>query len=363
MNPIQTFLCLAYPDRQKVLAGIPEGEWEDKILSKSTMLKLGLKGSPKLSKVLLNLGFDNSEVSRLLGSQKGSRSWLSSSILEQGDSIHYASCQARDPRAKWLRDGGSPSLSAVEEDLVAFNEGHLLMWVVGRPMSEDGEGFKARAKVRLLFKEGEVSGAYIDQVYGQPGLLKLEELEELLFEKFGFEVPLLELDPKGELYEVPSAHVGYQDTLHAGRPLRFIKAERNLLIKVLKARMKLAIVRRAPLKDTVLYGGLNFKVGTLPYPQWRGDLRSAHRMCKILGIKSGISRMRPGQVTWQGKQFSIDYYGPNEYWVCFNNDPEPSYLLSRYYGCLLVEADVPEMGFAVAQDLPLNGWGDPFTEW
>lgn len=201
-------LSLAYS-----LPSISGEEWESKLLYPETVKKMGLR-SPKISKLLLARGVPERLIQKVM--LRKEQSSFSDAWEEQGDSIHFSSCQARDPRAKWF-EKRKESLWQ-EGDRIAAEKGWLHLWVVGHPMSENGEGFLARAKVRMVYDtEGSVLGAFVDRVYGQQELLDHQDLKILLKKKYGEEIPILRLRTGGNVKgKVPSSVLGYQDTFKGG---------------------------------------------------------------------------------------------------------------------------------------------------
>jgi len=219
---------------------VSEQEWSDRKLAPATMELLALKGSPKLSKQLVKMGLPEEVVALALGAPSGvmpnvpqSRILASNirNIEEQGNSIHFDSCQATDPRSK---GGLRPEYLEIEGDKIHFGD-TLFLWVAGERMEIDGEGFKARAKLRVMFKDEAAkrpAGLYIDTIYGQQELL-LRELPHLESWWKGYSTtrewpatPLLtgrhmlsEIEAEGPELEklyCPSAMNGYLDTLKRG---------------------------------------------------------------------------------------------------------------------------------------------------
>lgn len=198
---------------------ISRREWESKRLTKGTLRSLGILNqvklrSPKLSKTLASL-LGSDWASALLADCKKSDtpSHLESQdprwVWEQGNSIHYSSCQATDSRAKWV---GGGSMRDLEGDLKFFGT-ELFFWTVGRPMSEDGKGFQARAKVRKVYKEGNLVGLLVDKIYGQGHLLQFGDLARLTEDFSDAALCLYHGVESGyEDLEVPSQEAGYQDT-------------------------------------------------------------------------------------------------------------------------------------------------------
>lgn len=219
---------------------VSEQEWSDRKLSPQTMELLELKGSPKLTKQLTKMGLKEEVIALALGAPSGVMPHVPHSrilvknirdIEEQGNSIHFDSCQATDPRSK---GGVKPECVDIEGDKIHYGD-TLFLWVVGERMEIDGEGFKARAKLRVMFKDEAAkhpAGLYIDTIYGQQELL-LRELPHLdsWWKEYSTtrrwpSTPLLtarhslsaiEADgPELEKLYCPSAMNGYLDTLKRG---------------------------------------------------------------------------------------------------------------------------------------------------
>lgn len=219
-------IAQGYSKLKYALLITPE-EWRSGKVSRHTMLMMGvLKGSPKVSKVLLALGLGEKQVSIALGAGKVATSSKNrattirkdkQSFLEQGNSVYYSSCQATDPRASWT---GGTQYNEIEEDL-KFVGDTLFLWTIGSLMSEDEKGFVCRAKLRVIFKPtDEVLGLYIDRVYGNKELLMeyIPELqswwEEYSITKWGKLTPLFERGGDTEIeFFSPSSAGGYQDSL------------------------------------------------------------------------------------------------------------------------------------------------------
>jgi hypothetical protein len=221
---------------------LTQEEWDNRQVTKETLLNLGLKGSPKLSKVLVALGLPSQVVQTILngGSSKGNTTSILSShkdCLDQGNSIHYFSCQANDPRAK---SSFNPNYNKIEEDLSYIGRS-LFLWVIGEPMRVNGEGFKARVKLRVVYSDStcsKVAGLFVDRIYGQKGLLEsnYHELEEW-WKQRGETTPILHIGNKIGGF-IPSALGGYQDTLNS--PTGYFSPKRNsLLYKAYKSRLRI----------------------------------------------------------------------------------------------------------------------------
>ena len=242
-------------------------EWRSGKVSKHTMLMMGvLKGSPKVSKVLLALGLNEKMVSIALGAGKVATSSKNrattvrkdkQSFLEQGNSVYYSSCQATDPRASWTN---GQHHNKIEGDL-PFVGDTLFLWTIGSLMSEDEKGFVCRAKLRVLFKPtNEVLGLYIDRVYGNEGLLMeyLPELqdwwEEHSMTKWGKLTPLFMKSEEGTkvTFSSPSSENGYQDSLAVNNCILLIDLtvpRKSLLYQGYRSRDKSAGVYCRPLAE------------------------------------------------------------------------------------------------------------------
>lgn len=262
--------------------------------------------SPQLSKIFKTHGVPNSVVSSLLSCPTHEKSWVASDRLaaqDQGNSIYYSSCQATDPKAKW--SGGTGHRKIHEEE---FSIGYeWFMWVVGSPMSIDGKGFKARAKLRLMYDvDGDLKALYIEKPYGDPDLL-LQDVATLrewwysyLCEHFvgrvvnPWDFPIF-MDPywvdapedlpryKVTLY-CPSARYGYQDSLvgkgpHTNKFVHLNDFIGNLnkwrpLRRAYKDRQKVGFVRYSSLKEcTYIPQRDDVKVPEVILPEQRDPLR------------------------------------------------------------------------------------------
>ena len=328
------------------LPSISESEWEAKLLSRETQKRLGLR-SPKLSKFLLGKKVPETVLQKVM--LKKTSTYFSPLLLEQGDSLHYSSCQARDPRAKWFKEG---KLSLWEEgDLQAYQEGHLLMWVAGRPMSEDGKGFKARAKIRMVYaKEGSLLGVYVDRVYGQSELLREEDLSELLFEEFGHEVPILEIvydSLKGEEGTIPSSSLGYQDTLRYHRTRFFHQKKKDTLEEWLSARLATPLWLRQEYRDKIE------GVREPRIPIWRPRTpKHIQKLKKLLNMPKSLKIAKEGAKwvfkfeteKWCWHYFTLYIISSKEWTLCLGSR-RPVDFIYRSKGRLWVVLDCPEMGF------------------
>jgi hypothetical protein len=184
MNPETILMFLAVfatqPETLRALArAITPQEWASRKLTPERLASLGLKGSPKLFKVLTQLGVPARRVELALSGAKNETAGALSYVLgedkdlrvlhSQGDSKFYTSCQTT-----------GHGLNEVHSEERFWGKS-LFMWVIGNPHFEDGLGFRARAKLRLLYEDEscyEWAGLYVDRPYGQQNLL-IEELDEL----------------------------------------------------------------------------------------------------------------------------------------------------------------------------------------
>lgn len=251
---------------------------DSKVLGKDDMNALGLKGSPKLSKVLVGLGVPTKMVELGLSAPSQKGIWVVGEHLddvdlfwEQGDSKHYKSCQRSDQ--------DNDELFQVPGDIPYACE-DLFMWVAGQPFSWDGEGFKARAKLRVMYKDRsctEIAGLYIDRMYGQISTL-INDLDRLQLWWNEFQVklgahgtpilvpPVFGKDEgagqdlegmygnEGTPYYCRSAQDGYQDTLTRGvGPYTFMTpyVKEPSLRRAYKARHKEGGVWHCAMRDMV----------------------------------------------------------------------------------------------------------------
>jgi hypothetical protein len=362
-------------------------EWNCKILSSVTMKRLGLKGSPKLSKVLVSLGVPSRKVELMLsGSVKSvvasNVSYVTNDeayIEDQGNSVYYSSCQATDSRAKW---SGGDSYCRVEEDLEAWG---LFLWCIGDPMHVDGKGFIARAKVRLLTdSDDEVCGLYIDRPYGAHQLL-MDNVQDLVDwwsdycreQEYGNQPIYLaptwqREDGEGADFEYrfggrskamycPSAELGYQDTMSNGYgPYTFFKRlgveSGTWTKKAYLARPKQDNVYLCSLKD-VDYNAQKaaFVVPNVADKAWRGFISNdqkitAYTLIKYLGMPdSKFEFDTNNQVLAKYNNKSIRAY-KGYHSTQLNYDHRT--FLDICDGKTEVYYTLEELGFAKAEDLP-----------
>jgi hypothetical protein len=178
----------------ELVEGLSEQELASRLVSKEKMTKYKLRGSPKLSKILLAFGLPQKLVSLALSNQAVGNSRISAQyddLRDQGNSIHYSSCQATDQRAKWYKDATNVAAYLDIDGDVPHLGKTLFLWISGQRMSIDGEGFKARAKLRLIYSDPDslhnLVAVYVDKIYGDVKLLKsdLPLLKEWVKQKFG----------------------------------------------------------------------------------------------------------------------------------------------------------------------------------
>lgn len=372
-------------------------EWNCKILSSLTMKRLGLKGSPKLSKVLVSLGVPMRKVELMLGGSVKSVvasnvSYVTSDeayIEDQGNSIYYSSCQATDSRAKW---SGGDSYCRVEEDLDAIESG-LFLWCIGDPMHKDGKGYIARAKLRLLTDyEGYTKGLYIDRPYGAHQLL-MDNVQDLVdwwsdyCAEQGYGNQPIYLAPtwqredgEGADFEYrfggrsksmycPSATLGYQDTMTNGYgPYTFFKRlgveSGTWLKKAYLARPKQDNVYLCSLKD-VDYNAQKaaFVTPNVADKPWRGFIsqeqkRLAYFALKYVGKPEPDSKFDFSGMTCEvkftigNKSIIIDSYGSSLFKVSYDHRIIMSMSHNNY---LTIESDgLSDLGFAKAEELPYS---------
>lgn len=309
-------------------------EWESKMLSQETQKRLGLR-SPKLSKLLLKAGARDKVIQKVVSSS--SPSYFSSSWEEQGDSIHFSSCQARDPRAKWFQNHTHSLYEVGDSDTAG-----MLLWVAGQPMSKDGKGFLARAKVRLCYGRGGIlKGAFVDKIYGQSELLTVEALRKLLVEKFGHEVPVL-VPPlfklRGERVTIPSSQKGYQDSIFSGDAI--LREHKGCLGEALLYRLSVPMWARQEYKDW-----LNEE----PPPklrEWRGKIEFPKKVKAFLGFPKATKvayryedQYKVGALHLQGSE------------PCWTLGAFAGPILEKLPGELRVVSDYPALGLYKAVDI------------
>ena len=298
--PWQQMLLLLKAQKNIDLLWITPQEWETKKINEEHKKQFGFR-SPKLSKALIQLGLTQQEVSTLLSTTV--KDVATSKVLgtkeaaeEQGNSIHYSSCQATDSRAVW---GGDLSYNSIDEDLEVVGKS-LFFWVVGESMKVNGEGYKARAKVRILYKEREcinVAGLYVDRPYGQHKLLvdnfhQLEEWWEDYCICKGIQVTPIFIPPvwkrdngagndfqnkygkgdKNYLY-CPSACYGYQDTMThgiGGYNFFLTKSQKeSLVLQAYKARTKIGGVYMSNISEVKYNPQRGISAPVITLPTWK----------------------------------------------------------------------------------------------
>jgi len=319
------------------LPSISESEWVSKMLTRETQKSLGLR-SPKLSKFLLSRGVPEKVFQHLMVNKK-CESYFSPCWEEQGNSIHYSSCQARDPRAKWFQRHEEGYSLWQEGDATASEKGWVHLWVVGRPMSENGEGFLARAKVRMVYSGADIIGAFVDRMYGQKELLDIEgDLKVLLKEKYGKEIPVLRLggNLKGE---VPSSKLGYQDTFK-------VKEQEEYNFFCIKGPFLDALQKRLA---TPLWLRQEYREILEGKPPKRKEFRGKAEMEFPKKVKALLGLPKPFRISKVEEKRDV-YWDISGYTL---NGSEKAWIFSHYMGGLIhkkpngifVEEDLPELGF------------------
>jgi hypothetical protein len=206
-------------------------ELNSRMVSKDKMRKYGLKGSPKLSQMFLSCGISEKLVSLAFSFKAKGDSYISTDLADlydQGNSVYYCSCQGTDRRSKWFTEAsGSAEFLKIYGDQPYLGKS-LFLWVVGKRMSLDGKGFRARAKLRLIYQDSQdwfgnrVIAVYVDKIYGDTALLKADFplLKEWVRRNYG-EVDIVSATSQwyekrqfnySETVYCPSAAGGYQDS-------------------------------------------------------------------------------------------------------------------------------------------------------
>jgi hypothetical protein len=311
------------PPKVKALGNfLSKEEWISKQLSPFTMARLGLKGSPKLSKILSSLGVEKKKVELLLsGIAKSASNILGTYtqitndpeyVQEQGNSIYFSSCQATDYRSKWFgSSNNTEQYCVVYQDLDCLEQhpNSLFLWYVGERMGVDKKGFVARAKLRVLTTQaGKACGLYVDRPYGAHELLS-ENFHELKAwwnvhskSQYGCKLPIYVAplwqreDGQGACFEeryggrskrmwCPSASFGYQDTLKDADSFTFfeemIVSSQSIVKKAYLSRPKQHGVYLCGLKDMVYHAQKGSIVPLKSKPEekpWRGFNKGNKKM-------------------------------------------------------------------------------------
>lgn len=194
-------------------------------------------------------------------------------MQQQSVSRHFRSCMYSgafgDERGAYYDD-------YIHDDVTAYESGNLGMLVVGKhgvkiatetgEHTGDGEGFRMRAKIRLLYRQDtdELSCILVDRVYGQKQLLTKALKTLLEWSSFAYPgVPAIitsthftnwtdadRFDTKHTLYY---PHCGYQDTLDecysdkravfAQRVSPFLVVSEDLLLSAHKTSSQLKVYK------------------------------------------------------------------------------------------------------------------------
>jgi hypothetical protein len=373
---------------------ITAAEWKSRQLDAAKAKALGLR-SPKLSKALVALGVPAPEVSLLLGATKtvvtaaatNTDTWVSSDLedlWDQGNSIHYSSCQVTDSRAAWGGDTNWCDIAAETKHLGK----HLFLWVTGQRMSIDGTGFTARAKLRVLYYDAaatEIAGLYIDRPYGAAGTLKAGLAQ--LAEWWATRSPTPIFMPTtwerrdgagndfqyqyGGLHEEklysPSSTSGYQDTCTQGAgPYDFmvpVAQHGSLIRRAFTARPKEGNVYLLPLA-AVKYNPQTdkFTVPKVATRSARRPITESYRYVRSLAVSFGLTDFKyvGQQGVGYGTPTIIYQAGSYKFYVyeglmpCIALTDNKGHL--RYCtweeGRLTVREDNLELGLVVSQSLP-----------
>lgn len=217
------------PKVLELVDGLSEQELANRVVSKEKMIQYKLRGSPKLSKIFLSFGIPQKLVSLVFSAKAGGNSRISAHLADlrdQGNSIYFSSCQATDKRSKWFTHGvGNTDYLKIYGDEPHLGKS-LFIWLSGDRMSVDGKGFKARAKLRLMYSASyELIAVYVDRIYGDEALLKadLPLLKEWVHSTFG-NIKIVSATTQwsekrgftfGTEVLCPSAKSGYQDSTPA----------------------------------------------------------------------------------------------------------------------------------------------------
>ncbi len=374
---------------KKLASIITDAETSSRLLEKKTLEMLGLKGSPKLSKVLVALGVQPRRVelalNNMVDTSKGKyltrleghdHRW----VWEQGDSDYYTSCQY---------EGSGEDCREFDSQFLGKT---LFFWTIGLPKSEDKKGFVARAKCRVMFEDykSRVPAAlYIERPYGGYSLLfdhmtELIEMWDTLCRDRGWgNLPVVRgyYDRAG--YEgdpdrfwptplwCPSATDGYQDTLTQGEGpytcFYSVSEEDSILERAYKRRPKSGGVYEVPLSATTYNAQKDsVVVSARPQKSWRGVLSATHRVVleKLVFTLGKYDSMR---IT--GDRGFVSYKG-REYEITWTRSPSVHiYLLDR--SLPIIEIDVKDgvtkieihkslesIGFVAPDALPLVRVGD-----
>jgi len=344
-NPWQQMLVLLKAQKGIDLLWLTQEEWETKKVNQLHLKAFGLR-SPKLSKVLRSFGLTDKEISVLLSTSVKTKErsqvlGTKEAALEQGNSIHYSSCQATDPRAVW--DSGG-EFNKVEEDLQVVGKS-LFFWVVGDSMKVNGEGYKARAKLRILYKEEEcinVAGLYIDRPYGQEQLLldNFDQLEDW-WNDYAIinNIPMTPIfippvwkrdDGAGNDFQYkygkgdkdflycPSACYGYQDTMNSGiggYNFFVTKSEKeSLTLQAYKARTKIGGVYMNSLTEVTYNPQKGISAPIVELPHWNAwdekDQKFFAGFYDLFGLRPKNTRKEiyeDGQRDWYFEVNGINY--------------------------------------------------------
>ena len=366
-------------------------EWESKKLSQERMKALGLK-SPKLSKALVAKEVPQKEVSLILGAnyekknsvenKKTSVSYSELDCLDQGNSVFYRSCQGTDPRAAWQ---GDFQYNKINQE-TPFVGKTWFLWVVGKPMCEDGKGFEARAKLRLMYQNKDLAGLYVDRPYGQFQLLldSMEELQEWWTDWLKnqgeptnlpiYMPPVWQRDeganddfqskygtsPCLDGWIIPSGEYGYQDTLtHGEGPYDFmskVSEQTSLLVKAYQSRVKISGVYYSSLTE-VEYNPQSDKLKAPEFklPQWRGfiseEYREFSKFVHLFFDADKAQEVNDRFFFWK-EDFKVSFYKNSQGTITLK-DAETNFAIAYYRNNSWdVIQDCPQLGFYKSWELP-----------
>jgi len=380
MTPAQYLRWLAIhstqPTAVRLLAKtITVEEWNSKCVYKATLAAIKSKSrSPKLSKVLAALGCQQQHLDLILSAtpktaNTSQQSYITQDreyILDQGNTVHYSSCQA----TKHDTAHGISDIARPEEDI----RDDLWLWVIGKPFFEDSQGFICRAKLRLLTDtDGDVRGLYIERIYGSTAAL-MSEIETL--HKWWAlyctqrDMPVYPVYREAEYHAdnivrlyCKSAGYGYQDTLYndSSREQCFVPVlnGKSIMYQAYCSRIKSAGVYDVPI-TAVTHNPQN---GSYTTPisatkRWRGILwdyvhKTVAAAISVLGNPDPKTMVvykynALCKAEWQGREFHVALSLNETGYDVLEDGVE---LLSYHFNRLVVREDIPELEFYKAENI------------
>lgn len=351
--------------------------WTTGLLNKDTLKQLDIKcNSPKLSKVLIEIGLSNEVVSNIFSGQfksQLSRAKITNivnseaDILNQSNSIYFTSCQTTNSS---LKEYISSYSDGVQEDLEISKKNELFLWVVGENYDVDKRGFISRAKLRTMYFDEEctkIAGLFVEHMYGTVSLLRdnSNELElwwnEYCYTRWGTNTPIYEYgdDIKLNVY-VPSSKYGYQDTFDDDcDTFKLLKQTNGTLIKsAYKSRKKEKGVYNVSLKS-VKYNPQNYQISVQESEtkKWRGIIDEKDR--KVFNyihqlLKGKFCNIKVSKWSWCRE------YKFGNYEIFIDDD---GLRVKDIYYYNRVTTTNKELGFYEAEDLPIfrDKWNDAFV--